>query len=65
MVPGGLDVTFDCHTGAGETSCFGRKNDGVGEAALVGTDNGADGPGGQKITLKVSNNVGNVEVRRD
>ncbi|MET9001124.1 PspC domain-containing protein [Amycolatopsis sp. NPDC004169] len=65
IVPSNADVTFDCHTGAGETSCFGRSSDGVGEPALVGTDNGPDGPGGQKITLKVSNNVGNVEVRRD
>ncbi len=65
IVPENADVTFDCHTGAGETSCFGRKNDGVGEAALIGTDNGPDGVGGQKITLKVSNNVGDVEVRRD
>ncbi|KDN18223.1 PspC domain-containing protein [Amycolatopsis rifamycinica] len=64
IVPETADVTFDCHTGAGEALCFGRSSDGVDQEALIGTDNGADGPGGQKITLKVTNSVGNVEVRR-
>ncbi|MFT7872567.1 MULTISPECIES: PspC domain-containing protein [Amycolatopsis] len=64
IVPADADVTFDCHTGAGEASCFGRSADGIGQPAVTGTDNGPDGVGGQKITLKVSNNVGNVEVRR-
>ncbi len=65
IVPANADVTFDCHTGAGETSCFNRSSDGISQPALTGTDNGPDGVGGQKITLKVSNSVGNVEVRRD
>jgi phage shock protein PspC (stress-responsive transcriptional regulator) len=64
LVPETADVTFDCHTGAGETTCFGRSSDGVSQEALTGTDNGRDGVGGQKITLHVSNSVGNVEVRR-
>jgi hypothetical protein len=64
IVPETADVTFDCHTGAGEASCFGRSSDGVSQEALTGTDNGRDGVGGQRITLHVSNSVGNVEVRR-
>ncbi|WP_410597775.1 PspC domain-containing protein [Amycolatopsis sp. lyj-23] len=64
VVPANADVTYDCHTGAGEASCFGHSSDGVSQPALTGTDTGADGAGGQKITLKVSNSVGNVEVRR-
>ncbi|MDS0132301.1 MULTISPECIES: PspC domain-containing protein [unclassified Amycolatopsis] len=65
LVPANADVTFDCHTGAGEARCFNRSTDGISQGALTGTDNGPDGVGGQKITLKVSNSVGNVEVRRD
>jgi hypothetical protein len=64
-VPATADVTYDCHTGAGTAECFGRSTDGISQAALTGTDNGTDGVGGQKITLHVSNSVGNVEVRRD
>ncbi|MEV4057958.1 PspC domain-containing protein [Amycolatopsis sp. NPDC049688] len=63
-VPANADVTFDCRTGAGEASCFGRSNDGISQPALTGTDNGPDGVGGQKITLHVSNSLGTVEVRR-
>ena len=64
IVPATADVTFECRTGAGSASCFGRSSDGVDQDSLVGTDLGADGAGGQKITLNVSNGVGNVEVRR-
>jgi hypothetical protein len=64
IVPETADVTFDCHTGAGDVSCFDRSTNGVSQDALTGTDNGTDGVGGQKITLHVSNSLGNVEVRR-
>jgi phage shock protein PspC (stress-responsive transcriptional regulator) len=65
IVPANADVTFDCRTGAGEATCFAQSNDGISQPALTGTDNGPDGVGGQKITLKVSGSLGNVEVRRD
>jgi phage shock protein PspC (stress-responsive transcriptional regulator) len=64
IVPATADVTYDCHTGAGSAECFGRSADGISQEALTGTDYGTDGVGGQKITLHVSNSVGNVEVRR-
>ena len=64
-VPDTADVTFDCKTGAGKTKCFDRSADGLSQDALTGTDYGTDGPGGQKITLHVSNTAGDVEVRRD
>src|SRR5207247_660635 len=64
IVPETADVTFDCHNGAGDTSCFNRSTNGVSQEALTGTDNGTDGVGGQKITLHVSNRVGKVEVQR-
>jgi phage shock protein PspC (stress-responsive transcriptional regulator) len=64
LVPDTADVTYDCHTGAGSTECFGRSADGISQDALTGTDYGTDGPGGQQITLHVKNSVGNVEVRR-
>ncbi|RSM50310.1 PspC domain-containing protein [Amycolatopsis balhimycina DSM 5908] len=63
-VPETADVTFDCRTGAGDTSCFTQSANGVSQEALTGTDTGTDGVGGQKITLHVSNRVGNVEVQR-
>jgi predicted membrane protein len=63
-VPKTADVTFDCHTGAGTTDCFNRSTDGLSQEALTGTDYGTDGVGGQKITLHVSNSLGDVEVRR-
>ncbi|MBB4686370.1 PspC domain-containing protein [Amycolatopsis jiangsuensis] len=63
-VPANADVTYSCETSAGDATCFGRSTDGVGQDPLTGIDNGADGPGGQKITLHVTNGVGTVEVRR-
>lgn len=63
-VPKTADVTYDCHNGAGSTNCFNRSTDGISQDALTGTDYGTDGVGGQKITLHVSNSVGDVEVRR-
>lgn len=64
IVPETADVTFECSTGAGNATCFGRSSEGVDQDALTGTDNGADGAGGQQITLKVTNSVGSLEVRR-
>ncbi|SEF31592.1 Phage shock protein PspC (stress-responsive transcriptional regulator) [Amycolatopsis pretoriensis] len=63
-VPDTADVTYDCHTGAGNTECFGHETDGISQDALTGVDYGTDGPGGQQITLHVKNSMGNVEVRR-
>ena len=63
-VPATADVTFDCKNTAGSVTCLSHSGDGVGQAPITGTDFGDDGPGGQKITLHVSNGVGNVEVRR-
>ncbi|MDT8909645.1 PspC domain-containing protein [Amycolatopsis sp. PS_44_ISF1] len=63
-VPATADVTFDCENTAGEVSCLGRSGSGVGQSPITGTDLGDDGPGGQKLTLHVSNGVGQVEVRR-
>ncbi len=64
IVPKDADVTYECHTGAGSADCFDHSTDGISQGALKGTDNGSDGVGGQKITLKVDNSVGSVEVRR-
>ena len=65
IVPDNADVTYDCKTGAGNTTCFTHSTSGLSEGALTGTDFGTDGPGGQKITLHVTNVTGDVEVRRD
>ncbi|WP_027928088.1 PspC domain-containing protein [Amycolatopsis benzoatilytica] len=64
VVPANADVTFTCDTSAGSIDCLNRSSDGVGQPTISGTDNGADGPGGQQITLHVKNGVGNVEVLR-
>lgn len=64
-VPATADVTYTCKNSAGDVDCLDRSTSGVGQAALTGTDFGDDGPGGQKITLNVTNGAGSVEVLRD
>lgn len=64
IVPRTADVTFTCENSAGEVDCLNRTSNGVGQPAITGTDNGDDNVGGQKITLHVTNGVGQVEVRR-
>ncbi|OZM74947.1 PspC family transcriptional regulator [Amycolatopsis antarctica] len=64
IVPATADVTFVCENKAGNTECFDRTSTGLGKPALSGQDLGADGAGGQQITLTVSSSAGNVEVRR-
>ncbi|MGW4483785.1 PspC domain-containing protein [Amycolatopsis sp. NPDC004368] len=63
-VPATADVTFTCKNSAGDVDCLNRSTSGVGQAPLTGTDYGDDGPGGQKITLTVTNGAGQVEVLR-
>ncbi|MFE0026534.1 PspC domain-containing protein [Amycolatopsis sp. NPDC059021] len=64
VVPATADVTVSCKTNAGQVDCLNHGSSGVGQSATTVTDNGTDGAGGQRITLTVTNTVGNVEVRR-
>ena len=64
LVPANADVTFTCDTSAGTVDCLNHTSNGVGQPTVSGTDDGADGPGGQQITLHVKNGVGDVEVQR-
>ncbi len=63
-VPPEADVTYRCAAGMGTVTCFGRESSGVGTPALTGTDLGADGEGGQRITLRATSSAGPVEVHR-
>lgn len=66
-VPAEADVTASCSTGVGSVDCLGRSGESAGPGA--GTDRGAedlgrDGPGGGRIVLDLTADVGDVEVRR-
>ncbi len=63
-VPPEADVTYHCEAAMGTVNCFGRESSGVGTPALTGTDLGADGEGGQEITLRATSSAGPVEVHR-
>ncbi|GAA4540627.1 PspC domain-containing protein [Amycolatopsis samaneae] len=64
IVPETADVTVTCKSDAGQVDCLDHGSSGVGQSPTVVTDDGTDGPGGQKITLTVTNTLGDVEVRR-
>lgn len=66
-VPENADVTYTCHTGAGDVDCFDREADGHDwrNVNIHGHDLGEDGPGGPKITIDASARMGNVEIDRD
>ena len=63
-VPQNADVTYSCDLTAGNVDCLGQQTDGVKRPAITGVDNGADGPGGLKIDLRVTQGAGDIEVRR-
>lgn len=64
IVPADADVQYTCDVHLGNIYCLGQTYHGAGPSAVSGTDFGPDGPGGPRITLKVSSGAGNVEVRR-
>lgn len=63
-VPDDADVTFNCSAVMGDVDCLGRKENGMGDLTVADTDNGDDGPGGQRIVLEVSARMGDVAVHR-
>ncbi|WP_156960205.1 PspC domain-containing protein [Amycolatopsis taiwanensis] len=65
VVPANADVRYSCQVQAGNVDCLGNQSDGVGRAAVTGTDLGPDGVGGPQITLNIRQAAGSVEVRRD
>lgn len=64
LVPAEADVRYSCEVHAGQADCLGHHSDGVDASPIVGTDVGADGPGGPRITVKIEQGAGDVAVRR-
>lgn len=64
VVPPTVDVRAEAQVDIGNAQVFGTTWNGIGEDAHVVTDNGGDGPGGGRLELRATVNVGNLEVRR-
>jgi phage shock protein PspC (stress-responsive transcriptional regulator) len=64
LVPPDADVRYSCENRAGNVDCLDHRTDGVGAPGIAGVDLGQDGPGGQQITVKITQGAGSVEVRR-
>ncbi|MDP9799244.1 phage shock protein PspC (stress-responsive transcriptional regulator) [Catenuloplanes nepalensis] len=63
LLPPNVDVIVDVDLGAGNADVLGRTMDGVGSSRRF-EDLGADGVGGGKLALTISNGAGDVEVTR-
>ncbi|MQA12493.1 MAG: PspC domain-containing protein [Pseudonocardiaceae bacterium] len=63
VLPRDADVDITCVNGLGAMSCLDMTHDGFRGERTV-NDDGPDGPGGQKITMKVNVGMGSLEVRR-
>lgn len=57
------DVNVTCDSSLGENHCLTQQSHAANSTLHV-TDNGHDGPGGQRITLDVHNRAGDLEVLR-
>ncbi|MCP2182591.1 PspC domain-containing protein [Prauserella alba] len=64
LVPDTADVTFECSAHTGTADCLTRSSSGVARDRIAGSDDGTDGPGGQRIELVLDAGIGNVEVHR-
>ncbi len=64
IVGSNVDVTAKGTVNVGNANVFGTRWSGVGQSSHTVTDNGSDGPGGGRLVLDASVDVGNLEVRR-
>ena len=64
LLPPNVDTTVHAKVNAGDAKVFGARWGGFGSAARDVSDNGADGPGGGTLTIDVTLNLGDLEVRR-
>jgi hypothetical protein len=64
LLPANVDATVTGQVDTGDGHIFDADWSGVRTAAHTVTDNGADGPGGGRLTLTLKVNVGTLEVSR-
>ncbi|WP_344603174.1 PspC domain-containing protein [Sporichthya brevicatena] len=63
VVPPNVDVVTDVDLGIGSVEVFDSEHSGFG-VSRSGRDDGADGPGGGRLTVRIEQGIGHVEVRR-
>ncbi len=64
VLPSTVDSEIHATVAVGNSTVFGQRWSGIGQGEHAVTDNGTDGPGGGSLTLTVTVNVGDLEVRR-
>jgi len=64
IVGSNVDVTTVATVDVGNANVFGTRWGGVGQSSHTVADNGADGPGGGRLSIEANVDVGNLEVRR-
>jgi hypothetical protein len=64
VLPSTVDVRALARVNVGDAEVLGQEWSGIGQSEHVVTDVGPDGVGGGELTLHVSVDVGNLEVRR-
>jgi phage shock protein PspC (stress-responsive transcriptional regulator) len=64
ILPPNVDVTINSEVSAGDADILGNTSSGFHIAPAEVIDNGADGPGGGKITMTLKVNGGSLEVHR-
>lgn len=64
LLPPTVDVEVHSRVHVGNSTVLGQEWNGIDQDGHTVTDEGADGPGGGKLTIDASVNMGNLEVRR-
>lgn len=59
-----VDVRVEATVDVGNANVLGTQWNGIGQSGHSVVDDGADGPGGGRLTINASVDVGNLEVRR-
>jgi hypothetical protein len=64
VLPPTVDAEVTAQVDVGSSNVFGHNANGIGQSGQTVVDVGADGPGGGKIVITASVDVGDLEVRR-
>jgi hypothetical protein len=64
LLPPNVDVAVEASVDVGNARVLGAQWNGIGQSERTITDDGADGPGGGRLSLRTTVDVGDLEVRR-
>ena len=64
VVPPDVDAEVTAQVDVGNANVFGREWSGIGQSEQTVVDVGGDGPGGGKVSITASVDLGDLEVRR-